>query len=325
MRTAQSLAEGRDNNFNLIRMLAASAVIVSHSGALSIGPGAWEPFFGKPIGLGRMAVHAFFGMSGFFILKSFQNCRSFFDFALARISRIVPALAVVLLVTSLIMSSGINFSRNPYPDEVNGSLWTLRYEVICYAVLAILGICKLFDGTRYLITLLGYMLFFISAKLGYLPILSYYTELTFPFVLGMTAYRYRVHLPLHWAPSLALVIIAASIHAEPVWSLAVTYIALWLGSLPSPLLAYNRMGDYSYGTYLVGWPVQQLLAYSVPGIGYYAMMALALSIAWILAVLLWHFVERPSLILSRSSLANYPKLKPQAHALLPKAGGQAAS
>lgn len=299
MRTAQPLAHGRDNNFNLIRMIAASAVIVSHSFALSNGPGTWEPWGDKPLGLGAIAVHAFFGLSGFFILKSFNNRPSNLSFVLARASRIVPALAVLTLVISLLQRSGMSFADNPYGDEVNGSLWTLWYEVVCYAALMLVGLCGLLRSSRFRSFLLAYALFYLLVKSRLLPITIFYADLTFPFVLGMAAYHYRSRLQMHWMIALLLVGLAATIHVTALWSLAITYVALWLGGVSSPLRAYNELGDYSYGTYIVGWPVQQILALTVPGITPFEMMGLALPIAWTWAVLSWHLIERPALDLFR--------------------------
>ena len=60
---------GRDNNFNLIRVIAALAVLVSHSFPLA---GATEPF-GQIVGMGGIAVDIFFITSG---LKG-ESCRIF--------------------------------------------------------------------------------------------------------------------------------------------------------------------------------------------------------------------------------------------------------
>jgi len=40
MKRLTDVANGRDNNFNLLRMIAASAVLVSHAYPLAIGNGA---------------------------------------------------------------------------------------------------------------------------------------------------------------------------------------------------------------------------------------------------------------------------------------------
>ena len=82
---------------------------------------------------------------------------------------------------------------------------------------------------------------------------------------------------------------------EPVLALALSYTVFVVGYAQSPILAiYNRLGDYSYGTYVYAFPIQQLLA----GFGIVAPlanMALALPATLICAVLSWHLVEAPAM------------------------------
>ena len=62
---------GRDNNFNLIRMIAATAVLVTHSFVLSIGTLDSEPFrVSFKMTLGSLAVDMFFVTSGFLVTGS---------------------------------------------------------------------------------------------------------------------------------------------------------------------------------------------------------------------------------------------------------------
>ncbi len=164
--------ESRDNNFNLIRFIAASLVLFSHSFALSIGTGDAEPLR-QTIGLtwGVIAVDIFFITSGFLITRSYLSKRSLASFILARLLRIYPALIVAMFfcafVIGLISTSfstkeylasfdtysfffknstlifGLEtrlpgvFSNVPYKGAVNGSLWTLPYEIFMYSLLAI--------------------------------------------------------------------------------------------------------------------------------------------------------------------------------------------
>ena len=70
------LCNGRDNNFNLIRMVAASAVLVSHTFPITLGSGAPEPFEALlDRSLGSLAVMIFFAISGFLIARSFDRSR----------------------------------------------------------------------------------------------------------------------------------------------------------------------------------------------------------------------------------------------------------
>ena len=170
-------AEGRDNNFNLLRMIAASAVLVSHAYPLSLGRDAIEPLLTSTgYKLGTTAVTIFFAVSGFFITKSFDRRNSIPDFLLARVARIYPALIVVLMLSAFILGPiftvlpvGQYFSNlhtwtyvprdlmlrhqqwalpgvflsAPGGPAVNGSLWTLFAEVSCYGLVMLFGLLRL--------------------------------------------------------------------------------------------------------------------------------------------------------------------------------------
>lgn len=173
-----ALSKGRDNNFNLIRIIAAFAVLITHGFALSIGTGNAEPLR-KSLGvtLGTIAVDVFFITSGFLITSSLMNRRHIIDFCWARVLRIFPALWLMLIITVFGISPlltiiplhayifnhttyryiiycatlfhGVKFTLpglfhgNPYKDAVNGSLWTLPWEVQMYSYLAIMWIGSL--------------------------------------------------------------------------------------------------------------------------------------------------------------------------------------
>lgn len=156
---------GRDNNLNAIRMVAASAVLVSHAWPITLGAAAAEPLFRETgQSLGHFAVAVFFGVSGLLIARSFDRRRSMIHFLVARVLRLYPALLAVAILTVVVggfMSRldlaayvrspetwtyipanlslafmqyplpGV-FEGNPYGPPINGSLWTLFYEVACY-------------------------------------------------------------------------------------------------------------------------------------------------------------------------------------------------
>ena len=127
------LSDHRGNNFNLIRMIAASAVIVSHAFPLALGPGTPEPLHEwlYPLDLGKAAVQVFFAISGYLVTRSF-DARPLPHYAFQAVHRIVPALAVVVSLM-VILAPFDPFAANPYPGTLNGSLWTLWYEVGFYS------------------------------------------------------------------------------------------------------------------------------------------------------------------------------------------------
>jgi peptidoglycan/LPS O-acetylase OafA/YrhL len=344
--TIESLPASRDNNFNLLRMLAASAVTVSHSFPLSLGAGAVEPlehFLGFSVG--AAAVKCFFAISGYFVLLSFDRRKSNFDFIMARVLRIIPALLAVSLLLSFVAgmaftaltvgnylsspatwsypvrAASIVFNRdslpgvfvaNPYPRSVNGSLWTLRFEVTCYAMLFGFGVAGLCRRKFFLVFLAAYAVtYFLFRAHGW----TNWTSLSLPFVVGMSAYTYR-NRPFVNAPAAIILLILAitsSLLHRPVpelWSFAIGYGSLWLGFVKLPRLhAYNRLGDYSYGTYIYAFPIQQSIAASRPHLLPWQMMALTFPPTFLFAVLSWHLIESPAITLRRRIALPYRMLR----------------
>ena len=157
----------RDNNFNLLRFIAASMVLWGHSWPLtSSGNDPLAVAFEIPAP--HMAVDIFFGISGFLVTSSLLSRKNVVVFSLARLLRLVPGLFISTLLT--VFCIGLYFTTLPideylrHPDiyqyiwvnstllqtqvslpgvfdgGVNGSLWTLPYEFKMYSVLACIGL-----------------------------------------------------------------------------------------------------------------------------------------------------------------------------------------
>lgn len=183
---ATSLAnytKNRDNNFNLIRFIAASLVLFSHSFALTLGSRDFEPMtLSLGMNWGDIAVDIFFVSSGFLITSSFFNRNNLFAFIWARLLRIYPALIVAVgfcvfvvglfftsygavdyltdkqtikfLVKNTILVMDVEyrlpgvFVSNPHAEGVNGSLWTLPTELKMYGLLATFLVAIAFINQR---------------------------------------------------------------------------------------------------------------------------------------------------------------------------------
>jgi peptidoglycan/LPS O-acetylase OafA/YrhL len=118
------------------------------------------------------------------------------------------------------------------------------------------------------------------------------------FIIGSFAWVNRDSIPMGAGILFALLVFAASLHGTSkfgfayvlllsygVFYIAVGHWGLW----------FNRWGDYSYGTYLWGWPSQQLVLMAFPEISNIGNTLLACILAVSLAVLSWHLVEKSSL------------------------------
>jgi peptidoglycan/LPS O-acetylase OafA/YrhL len=336
----------RQNNFNLLRIVAAAAVAVSHAFPISSGPGAHEPL-SDVIGmtLGTLGVSTFFAISGYFISSSFHNRRSALEFAVARTLRIYPGLILMLVLTVLVLGPVFTemtlvnyladkhtllyvpknmalwplqydlpgvFAANPYPRTINGSLWTLIYEVACYFMVALVGIVGLTRTKwRFAIFLIGYATWYalviplLQSGQPHLTLIRNFHELSLPFVAGMTLFHLRLgsRLPI----LLCLVFVAVLSYGRSwfteVFILAWSYGVIYVGFLQwAPLLVYNRLGDYSYGMYIYGFPVEQSFAALYRGLAPATVMLLSIPLTLLLAALSWHGVEQHALT-QKSKLA----------------------
>ncbi|MEM1161135.1 MAG: acyltransferase [Pseudomonadota bacterium] len=337
----------RDNHFNLIRLLAAFGVLVSHAYPLALGPGAMQPLE-QALGmtLGGVCVAIFFAVSGFYITRSFDQAANWHAFVLARVLRIFPALLVVLLLTVAVASllttaspatfwgaapgyliqnltlvrldydlPGV-FEATPYGTAINGSLWTLFYEVVCYAGVLFAGLLGLFHRPRLAFAVLAVVLLAGGVLLewgqdwGLNGRVTALAKLGLPFVIGSAIYLFRHSVPLSPLLGAALVALALATSGTPAFSvtfmLALSYCVFLVGFWPADgLLGYNRFGDISYGVYIYAFPIQQWIASQgvvSPGMN----ILLAVPPTLICAMLSWHLVEKPALRLKTSAPASAP-------------------
>src|SRR3954464_3257538 len=96
-------AMSRDrNNFDLVRLGLAFAVVVSHAFSITTGVPDHEPLKGSTgFTLGEHAVNGFFAISGFLVTMSFDR-RDWRDYVVGRILRIAPALIAATLAVGLV-------------------------------------------------------------------------------------------------------------------------------------------------------------------------------------------------------------------------------
>lgn len=326
---------GRNNNFNLVRMIAASGVLFSHAWPLALGKATIEPLFTETgYKLGTTCVTIFFAISGFFITKSFENRVSISDFVLARIARIYPALVVVLLLTVFLLgplfttlslqqyfsdrhtwtylprnlSLGMMqwqlpgvFTTNPGGDAINGSLWTLIREVSCYGLIALAALMRLTKQSLFpfVLVILALSVLFMQQSEGG-GLLHSSSTLAFPFALGSAAYIYRRVVPLSAFLVFGLAFVAVILRSTAFYPLihaaALSYFALWCGFVRFPVIQiYNRLGDYSYGMYIYAFPVEQATIAIFPSLSPIQLVLMSFPVTLLLSCLSWNWIELPAL------------------------------
>lgn len=338
--TIASLFHGRDNNFNLIRFIAASAVLLAHCFAL-VAPGqrATAIIDMESLALGPIAVDVFFIVSGFLVTRSVLTQPTMVDYAVARFLRLFPALFVatvgiafvlgplvtlvswqnyftdprtwlfVPLTASLVTHSmtlpGV-FDTVPEVGVIDPPLWTLRYETMCYVLLALFALVGAlstrFRTTLTLAIVFGVYLFvtFATPWRGEIAAVDSATRFILGFFLGGAFYVFadRIRLHLGIAPLLAFVAVAS--HGTPFYEMALkvalAYGVLWFALVPvGPIRHFNRIGDYSYGIYILSFPIQQTLVMLDPEITPVWLLLCSFPAVLAFAMLSWHFIEHPAL------------------------------
>ena len=348
------VCEGRRNNFDFIRFVAASMVIYSHAFPLSAGRNDGELLKDLTDGLwsfGSLAVAIFFVISGFLISQSYDRSNAPLVFAKARILRIFPALAVVLLLSSFVLGPIVTtlpletylgdsqtyqylktiflyplywnlpgcFENNVYSPSVNGSLWTIPFEVFFYGVVLLLGIMGLLEKRK--VALAGYIGFLLLAVFkhtlfpmeGHIFSLPKYSfiDLGLYYFAGMVCFTYRDRIPLdkHYAMLSAVALAVCVVLGQYVipFSIFGTYLIMYL-AFSEKIRLYNfaKYGDFSYGVYIYGFPVQQAVVHFYGGeMDPYANMLWSYPIVILCAAASWHLVEKPFMRLKKLGRSHF--------------------
>lgn len=346
MSAAPTIAEAlarKPNGFTGLRLILALAVVVSHAFSVATGIGADEPL-AKTTGytLGEHAVNGFFAVSGFLVTMSCDR-RGLRDYALARTLRILPGLIAATLVVSLALGTAMTrlpvgeywrdpglwsfvrntlvsfksnaalpgvFEGNPYRSPL-GTVWTLKYEVLCYCGVFVAGLSGLLRR-RWIATLLCFGLALaLSVEValhGDALAKGVETALRLPmiFAAGACLYLWRDKLRLA-APAMlclgvALFVLARTPAYPALLFLGSAYAAIWLALGPLAFRLFDPPADLSYGIYLYGWPVQQTLHALWPAQTGLALLLPSLLVTVPVAALSWYAVERPALALKARAL-----------------------
>lgn len=365
-RTLEHILPAERNSFGLVRLAMAVAVLFSHSYLFQSGTTESEPLTAwTGHSLGEHAVQVFFFLSGILIAQSFDRSRNLWAYGVARVLRIFPALVVCVLLTAFVLGPLLTtlpvsayftdarlpqyilktiglvtgsaplpglFADNATPGLVNMSLWTLKYEMLCYIGVAALGMAGLFNArwrkVASIALALGVALVFIGEPkpentYTFLDNARYFAVY---FGMGTLAYLVRDRLvlrPVLLLPLLALMALAIGTRfAEVATALFLGYATLLVASLSWGWLSeFTREHDYSYGVYIYAAPVQQAMLLWWPDIDPIVLSFWALAAVLPLAYGSWNLVEKPALALRKSLAAKDPT---QALlALLPRRGRQA--
>jgi peptidoglycan/LPS O-acetylase OafA/YrhL len=218
------------------------------------------------------------------------------------------------------------FLSNPFAGQVNGSLWTVPFEIGCYGIMTALIASGAIKSRPKIIALFAAFTAFYCLALSYGPDLSRYDSpvahylvnfagergrgLYFYFFGGTLLYIFRERIP--YSPFLFALSTVLSLlhgllpdsmggpHISILFMFPVSYATAYIGLQPIRRLPLYSRGDYSYGLYLYAYPLQQMLVALHPSrfsIAFHSLCSIVL--ATIVAIVSWHCVEQPTLRLRR--------------------------
>ncbi len=334
--------------FNLVRIVLATSVLVWHSFSIVDGnPSAGAESVGWP--LFHFMVPMFFILSGYLVTGSALRL-PLRQYLLNRALRIVPALAVVCVLAAMVIGPFFTalplsqyfsdrefgryflniigivqyrlpgvFNTNPLAGVVNGSLWTVPFEIGCYLIMAMLVLAGVLRrASLSALIALGWLALAALVYQGnWLVDVPFFDQAARYFVVTGAAVvpfffagsalflaRGRVPFDARVAVSIMLLLVAEAVFldgsrfsVEPLFDLLMlaplAYLVIYAGLQPLPELPFFRHGDYSYGVYLFHFPILQMLQNYFGFSQSWQLLAIGFPIVVCFAALSWHFVEKP--------------------------------
>lgn len=351
------LLKKENNNLDIFRLLAACMVVYGHSYAIAPQLGETDfvgRLLGYDYS-GSLAVKIFFFLSGLVVTNSLLQTRSISKFVISRFFRIWPGLITVVVITSLVLVPLVTelpmreyfargetyryifdnvllrlaynlpgaFLHSPY-GAVNGSLWTLPLEVGIYLGLLAFFMVGVFRSPVLALTLC--LLILVDPLTGNKLLFTWrmpnmHTDLLAPcFAIGamLALLKERIEVGLSVVSGLILMFLLFRSSSYSFYFLyaALFSVILYLSGLPV-LLKLKMRSDPSYGVYLWGFPLQQILQHFTPGQGTQFNQVVSLMITLAFGFASWHLVEKKGvalgkMLIERINASNTAKEKSQA-------------
>ncbi len=208
------------------------------------------------------------------------------------------------------------FAGQPAGAAVNGAMWSLGPEVMCYlglALFALVGALRFRTlsvavfAAIYGLQVVGHfdpmMVLPISRALARIGILTVdhvlFRSLYVAFAAGMLCFQFRAWLRWNgWVFTAALALLTASFGGrcfDLAWPFLLPYLVLFL-AYRLPFERFERWGDFSYGIYIYAFPMQQCLVFAgLAQFGLGPFIAASILLAVGAGVVSWRWIEKPVL------------------------------
>lgn len=322
---------GKNNSYDLLRLIFCVFVIITHCTYITgiHNPLDIDTLSHNQTNLGEIGVMGFFSLSGFLITGSFLRT-NFLKFSFNRIIRIFPGFWFCLFITAFLIAPLIyyaeyhtlknlnlfqgygsytyvrlNFFTHIKQAEIanvldkskvhniNGSLWSLFYELLCYLLTLVIGLLGMLNKYKkfYLFAFFAVYLYYVYYRLTSAP--PEYFKLFISYLCGSIFYLFSKQLTLSNKGVLVLSVTFIMLlfigYIHEVMPVLITLICLSLFSKFSVKMPL----DISYGMYIYGFPIQQLLNSAIRHLNPFIFLVLSLAITFVFAVISFVGIERP--------------------------------
>lgn len=323
-----------ENNLDIVRYYLSFAVLFAHFAELT----GTTNFFPTS---SYTAVGGFFMLSGFLVFYSYLRSKSLKQYFLRRARRILPPYMAIVLLCAVVGAFVTNMSARDYftssqfwqylganltfanflqpalpgvftgqvYEAVNGSLWTMKIEVLLYlsipisawllsrynkawtlVVIYVLSyIYKVYMGHLYIES--GDMIYRIMQRQVGGQLLFFYSG------VALLLYFDYFQRNVKWLFPIALVLAVASKYVD--WFDAIEPLCMAIVIIG---FAYNcrwfvwmrKYDNIAYDIYLFHFPIIQLVVYwGLPEVNIYLAFAVVVGMTIALSLVSWYLIERP--------------------------------
>lgn len=331
------LTKGRPAGFDYMRVILAFMIVFWHTVITSYGIEAQRLLIlGSTRPIWALLLPMFFALSGFLVSGSLERSRTIVGFLGLRILRLFPALAVESMIAMLIVGpvftsyslsqyfSDTNtwaymlnmfgivhyylpgvFLSNP-TNQINAQLWTLPYELYCYIVISLFYIIKLYRIKKLFVIgciamqIAIIFLIYVRAQVDEGTVRG--PVLVLSFLYGSLLYRFRDHIAWSFYLFVFCFIGGSFFLYFPIFNalsaLPIAYATIYLGLLNPQRSSIVSSGDYSYGIFLYGFPIQQAVSATLPeSRSWWLNLIISAPLVCLTAYVSWHLIEKKSLLL----------------------------
>jgi peptidoglycan/LPS O-acetylase OafA/YrhL len=285
-----------------------------------------------------MAVDVFFSLSGYFIFSSLIRSQGGIFYFVSRILRIYPALIFQTLTLGILVAPFLSnlsfdiyisdlkvykylilnstiilglqdslpgvFVNNPFPNSINGVLWTVMVEIRAYLFIWIVFIFAKTVKINYKFILFSFFLFFLLMYINNASHIQY--RLYSLFFLGSLFTQFNIKsVGFRYISVFSFFLIIASFFFNSLFDVTFAFLQPFLifkiaFSKIKPLSFFNKIGDPSYGIYLYHFVIQQILVFLFGINTPWVLILNSLLITLIIAYSSWFLLEKPILSQKKS-------------------------